>query len=90
MAKPVIFVDEFELSKLIQKLDNISSKLDELRIKENSGLKEKWYVTDDVCRLLNVSKRKLQDIRDKGEIKFKKTGKKIYYKASDVELYLEK
>lgn len=90
MTKPIIIVDEVEFGKVLQKLDNISSKLDELRIKENSGLKEKWYVTDDVCRLLNVSKRKLQDIRDKGEIKFKKTGKKIYYKASDVELYLEK
>ncbi len=56
---------------------------------ENDGFKDRWYVTEDVCKLLNVSRRTLQTMRDNKIIAYKKTGRKIYYKASDIEAYLE-
>jgi len=40
--------------------------------------------------ILNVSKRKLQQMRTDKEIKFRKSGKKIYYKSSDVEAYINR
>jgi len=52
-------------------------------------MKERWHENDEACKIIKVSKRKMQDLRDKGLIKFKKAGKKIYYKASDLEQYLE-
>ncbi len=42
-----------------------------------------------VCKLLNVSRRTLQNMRDNQTIKFRKAGRKIYYKARDIEEYLE-
>lgn len=89
MANPVIIIDEHEFSKLMRKIDQISAKLESLNLKSNDGFKEKWYVSDEVCKLLNVSKRTLQKMRDSQAIKFTKSGKKIYYKASDLEGYLE-
>ena len=49
----------------------------------------KWYVTEEVCKLLNISRRTLQNMRDNQTIKFRKAGRKIYYKARDIEEYLE-
>lgn len=90
MANQVLIIDEHEFDKLMRKIDRISNKLDTLDLKSNDGFKDKWYVTEEVCNILNVSRRTLQNMRDKQTIKFKKTGKKIYYKASDIEEYLEK
>lgn len=90
MANQVLIIDEHEFDKLMRKIDRISNKLDTLDLKSNDGFKDKWYVTEEVCKILNVSRRTLQNMRDKQTIKFKKTGKKIYYKASDIEEYLEK
>lgn len=89
MATPVMIIDEHEFGKLVRKIDQLSDKLEQLSLKSNDGFKDKWYVTDEVCKLLNVSKRTLQKMRDSSAIRFTKSGKKIYYKASDIEQYLE-
>lgn len=89
MATPVMIIDEQEFSKLMRKIDQLSDKLEKLSLKSNDGFKDKWYVTEEVCKLLNVSKRTLQKMRDSKTIRFTKSGKKIYYKASDLEQYLE-
>ena len=47
--------------------------------------KEKWLVNDDVCELLQISKRTLQSYRDTGILPFSQIGRKCYYKISDVE-----
>jgi excisionase family DNA binding protein len=49
---------------------------------------KKWLSSDDVCNLLLISKRTLQNYRDRGIIPFAQIGRKIYYKASDIEEYL--
>ena len=47
--------------------------------------KEKWFGNDDVCSLLQISKRTLQTYRDNGILPFSQIGRKLYYKVSDVE-----
>lgn len=49
-----------------------------------------WYSNKDVCRLLGVSLRTLQNYRDKGLIPFSQVGHKCYYKIKDVECFIEK
>lgn len=90
MAGAMMIVDEQEFGKLMRKINQISEKLENLNLKSNDGFKDKWYVTEEVCKLLNVSKRTLQKMRDSKTIHFTKSGKKIYYKASEIEKYLEK
>ncbi len=89
MANTVIIVDEHEFGKLLRKIDNLSEKVDSISLSSNDGFKDKWYVTEEVCKLLKVSRRTLQTMRDNKTISFKKSGRKIYYKASDIETYLE-
>ncbi len=89
MSKKVLIVEEELFNKLISKIDKLTDKVDNIGLNANAGLKDKWYVTDEVCKILNISRRTLQKMRDNGSIIFTKTGKKIYYKASDVEAFLE-
>ena len=44
----------------------------------------------DVCRILNISKRTLQDYRDSSVLPFIQIGHKCYYKREDVEALLTK
>ncbi|MBS2100991.1 helix-turn-helix domain-containing protein [Carboxylicivirga linearis] len=89
MSNTVVVVDDYLFNKLMRKIDQINDKIDSISIEKNDGFKDRWYVTEEVCKLLNVSRRTLQTMRDNKVIAFKKTGRKIYYKASDIEAYLE-
>lgn len=50
---------------------------------------EKFLSNRDVCRMLHVSSRTLQDWRDTGKIPFIQIKGKILYKQSDVLKWLE-
>ncbi len=89
MSKTVVIVDEHLFNKLIGKIDRLNDKIESISVLKNDGFKDRWYVTDEVCKLLNISRRTLQKMRDNKTISFKKSGRKIYYKASDIETYLE-
>ena len=89
MSNPVIIVDEQKFGKLIRKIEVLTDEVKTLSAKSAPTLKDKWLVTDEVCKLLDISSRKLQQMRTNNEIKYTKSGKKIYYKASDVQNYLE-
>ena len=49
----------------------------------------KWLSTDEVCNLLMISKGTLQTYRDHGILPFAQIGRKIFFKASDIDDYLE-
>lgn len=50
---------------------------------------KRWFSSEEVCRLLMISKRTLQTYRDRGILPFAQVGRKIYYKASDIDEYLD-
>jgi excisionase family DNA binding protein len=52
-------------------------------------VQSKWLSIEDVCRLLMVSKRTLQSYRDRGILPFAQISRKIYFKASDLDDYME-
>ena len=52
-------------------------------------IQNKWLSSDEVCHLLMISKRTLQSYRDRGILPFAQVGRKIYYKSSDIDVYLE-
>lgn len=51
---------------------------------------ELWYSNRDVCHLLGISLRTLQNYRDKGLIPYSQVGHKCFYKIKDVEYFIEK
>lgn len=67
-----------EVSSLTEKVNRLCSRKDERRLK-------KWMNGEEVCRLLRLSPRALQGMRDKGVIACSQVGKKFYYRVEDVE-----
>lgn len=51
--------------------------------------KDKWLDNQDVCELLNISKRSLQYYRNCGKLSFSQINNKCYYKVADVEKLLK-
>ena len=45
----------------------------------------KWFDNEDVCRILGISARTLQNLRRSGGIGYTKICNKVYYSADDVE-----
>ena len=50
----------------------------------------RWLDNQDVCRILNISKRTLQTYRDNGTLSFTQINHKIFYKPEDVEVVINK
>jgi MerR family transcriptional regulator, repressor of the yfmOP operon len=59
-------------------------------MKTENEVIEQWLSSEEVCKILRISSRTLQNYRDKREIPFYQIGRKIYYKASDVNRFLER
>ena len=58
-------------------------------LKEENLSMKKWLSSEEVCHLLSISKRTLQSYRDRGVLPYAQIGRKIYYKASDLDEYLD-
>lgn len=81
-----------------KELTNYQHKLEELRVNLELILhnfrpvmKGEIYLSgEDVCKLLHVSKRTLQQYRDDNILPFIQIGGKIIYKESDILTILER
>ncbi|MGA2408431.1 MAG: helix-turn-helix domain-containing protein [Bacteroidales bacterium] len=49
-----------------------------------------WLSSEQVCALLRISVRTLVSYRQRNILPFSQIGRKIYYKASDINDYLER
>jgi excisionase family DNA binding protein len=52
-------------------------------------LTKRWLTIEDVTWILGISKRTLQNYRDQRRLPFYQVGRKIYFKGTDVDLFLE-
>ena len=55
-----------------------------------SRIEDEWWDNQDVCRILNISKRTLQTYRDNGTLAYTQINHKIFYKPEDVEAVINK
>lgn len=83
----VITIESDAFQQIVTRLEAISTKLNQQ--KDTTPLSDVWMDNQDVCALLHISKRTLQHYRDSGKLPFSQVGAKIYYKATDVDKFLE-
>ena len=69
---------------LTEKINNLASIL-----LNASNQKTTWLTNEDVMKLLDISKSTLQNYRDKGIIPFYQQGRKILYKSTEVDSFIE-
>ncbi|OVE54770.1 MULTISPECIES: helix-turn-helix domain-containing protein [Chryseobacterium] len=72
-----------ELKALLELTENATRKYTPI-FKE-----EKWLDNQEVCLMMNITKRTLQTYKDKGMLPYSKLNRKNYFKLSDVQTLLE-
>ena len=81
----VIVIESRAFELMQERLERFVARIDELcNQNEEKGLK-KWLDNQDVCQILNITKRTIQTYRDNGTLPYTMIGHKAYYKPEDVE-----
>ena len=83
----VITIESEAFNKIATQIEEIRSSIE--RQEKQKPFSDPWLDNDEVCQLLKISKRTLQSYRDEGDLSFSQIGAKIYYKASDVNAFLQ-
>ena len=84
----VSILNTSDLNSLTSAISNIELILDKL-VEERTETNTKFLTSEEVCEMLQLSSRTLQKYRDEGRIRFAKLDRKIIYKLSDVEDFVE-
>ena len=75
----VVVIDKATFERMLSGFEIFAEKVERLcREQEDLGEKE-WLDSDDVCRLLCISPRTLQTMRENGTLAYTKISHKVYY-----------
>jgi hypothetical protein len=75
--------------RLMIRFDRIDEHLEVMAMKEKVLEGEQLMDNQDVCQMLNISKRTLQRYRSSGELPYRMLYHKTFYKQSDVEAFIK-
>lgn len=81
----VVVIDKTTFERMLSGFKIFAGKVERLcREHEDLGEKE-WLDSDDVCRLLCISPRTLQTMRENGTLAYTRISHKVYYRPEDVK-----
>lgn len=81
----IINIDAQTFEEMIEKFNAFTRKVDSICDNHKDKALQDWIDNQDVCTILNISKRSLQTYRDNGTLPYTQIGHKMYYKPEDVE-----
>ncbi len=85
----VITIEKKTFDEMSEKFDRFVNRVEEICQRCGERGMGKWLDNQDVCRLLNISSRTLQMLRDNGMLAYSRINHKIYYKPQDVKRILQ-
>ncbi len=77
------------MQRIMSRFDRLDKHMEKMEIKEKLLEGERLLDNQDVCQMLNVSKRTLQRYRSSGELPYQMVYHKTFYKESDVEAFIK-
>ena len=87
----IITQQDPQMQIFAQLMESVLKKLERYCATARPMLGGEVYLTsEEVCKLLRLSSRTLQEYRDSGTIAYYKIGGKILYKQSDIQAMLER
>ena len=81
----IINIEAQTFEKMLSKFEDSASRIEYLCHLHGDRDTKEWLDNQDVCQLLNISKRTLQTLRDNGTLAYTQISHKMYYKPEDVE-----
>jgi hypothetical protein len=86
----IINIETGVFEQMMDRFEAFVKKMDELCRRRGNKNLQKWLENQDVCEILNISKRTLQTYRGNGTLPFSQISRKIYYRPEDVERLIRK
>lgn len=82
----IVAIEKQTFEQMIQRFENFAKQINTLCGKNRSD--ENWLDNKQVCELLKISPCILQTYRDTGVLLYSQIGRKCYYKATDIEQFI--
>jgi len=82
----VITIEKSTWEQLLQEMQLLTARVEMLSRRCQDRKLSKWLDGDEVCDLLRISPRSLQELRSKHRIGYAQIGRKFYYRPEEVEL----
>lgn len=80
----IINIEAGVFESMLDRFEAFTQRVDALCGQGRNKNLQDWLDNQEVCQILNISKRTLQTYRDNGTLPHTRIGHKIYYKAGDV------
>ena len=80
----IITIEEQTIKQVCGRFSGFASQGERI-CKENTRQPDEWLSGREVCALLGISIRSLQNYRDSGKLGYSQIGNKLYYKSADIE-----
>ncbi len=84
----IVNIEAETFERMLSRVELFADRMGLLCELYGDGDIKQWLDNQDVCQLLNISKRTLQTLRDNGRLVYSRIGHKIYYKPDDVQKIL--
>jgi len=81
----IVSIEKKTFEELVAKFDRFVRPLEGLCPRHGGKKKSEWMDNQDVCRMLNISPRTLQTLRDNGTLAYSQINHKTYYRPEDVQ-----
>lgn len=81
----IINIEAGVFESMLDRFEAFAKKVDSLCGQGRDKNLQEWLDNQEVCQILNISKRTLQTYRDNGTLPFTRIGNKMYYKAYDLK-----
>jgi hypothetical protein len=86
----VINIEAQTFEAMMNRFEAFTQKVENLCGDHQDKSLHRWLDNQDVCRILNISKRTLQTYRDNGTLAYTQINHKLFYKPEDVEAVINK
>jgi len=83
----LVILTESQLKEVVSK--TIQDSLKPIRENAETGVQKEWLTNKEVCEMLSITLKTMQNHRDKGMIPFSKIGSRIYYRKEDISAFLK-
>lgn len=82
----IVAIEKRTFEQMMQRFEDFAKQVNVLFGQNRSN--ENWLDNKQVCELLKISPRTLQAYRDTGVLPYSQIGRKCYYKATDIEQFI--
>ena len=81
----IVSIERKTFEAMVAKFDRFVHRMESICHRHGEKKMSEWMDNQDVCRMLNISPRTLQTLRDNGTLAYSQINHKTYYRPEDVQ-----